>query len=68
MHSFYIRALFGLAILLLTHSSLSAQAQQQPMGGVSTGSAVTYTSKRTVGIVDANAPTVFENVTDQTAL
>ena len=38
------------------------------MGGVSTGAAVTYTSKRTVGIVDPNAPLVFEDVTDQTAL
>src|SRR5437764_1213295 len=42
--------------------------QQQPMGGVSTGAAATYTSKRTVGIVDATAPAVFEDMTAQTAL
>jgi hypothetical protein len=42
--------------------------QTQPMGGVSTGAAVTYTSRRTVGIVDPNAPVIFEDVTDQTAL
>lgn len=40
----------------------------QPMGGVSTGAAVNYTSRRTVGIVDATAPVVFEDVTMQTAL
>ncbi len=37
-------------------------------GGVSTGEAKTYTSKRTTGIVDAKAPKVFENVTSLTAL
>lgn len=42
--------------------------QQQGMGGVSTGAAATYTSKRTAGIVEASAPAVFEDVTDQTAL
>lgn len=38
------------------------------MGGVSTGEARTYTSRRTVGIVDAKAPRVFEDVTANTAL
>ena len=38
------------------------------MGGVSTGEAKTYTSRRTTGIVDKNAPKVFENVTQQTDL
>jgi hypothetical protein len=38
------------------------------MGGNATGEARTYTSKRTVGIVDAKAPTVFEDVTAKTAL
>jgi enediyne biosynthesis protein E4 len=42
--------------------------QQQGMGGVSTGAAITYTSRRTVGIVDASAPVVFEDVTAQTGL
>ncbi len=41
---------------------------QQPMGGVSTGAALTYTSKRTVGITDPKAPVVFEDVVDKTAL
>ena len=38
------------------------------MGGVSTGEAKTYTSRRTTGIVGKNAPKVFENVTQQTDL
>src|SRR6185369_15889452 len=41
---------------------------QQPMGGASTGTPATYTSRRTVGITDPNAPVVFEDVTDKTAL
>jgi enediyne biosynthesis protein E4 len=46
-----------------------AQTQkQQPMGGVSTGAALTYTSRRTAGITDPNAPVVFEDVTARTAL
>ena len=38
------------------------------MGGASTGTPVTYTSRRTAGITDPNAPVVFEDVTDKTAL
>jgi enediyne biosynthesis protein E4 len=40
----------------------------QGMGGVSTGAAITYTTRRTIGIVDPKAPLVFEDVTAQTAL
>jgi hypothetical protein len=53
---------------LLLASVLPAQTPQQPGGGVTTGPAVTYTSRRTVGITDPNAPVVFEDVTDKTAL
>ncbi len=38
------------------------------MGGVSTGEAKVYTSRRTTGIVDEKAPKVFEDVTEQTVL
>jgi hypothetical protein len=38
------------------------------MGGASTGTPATYTSRRTVGITDPNAPVVFEDVTAKTAL
>jgi hypothetical protein len=41
---------------------------QQPMGGVSTGAPTTYTSRRTAGITDPNAPVIFEDVTDKTPL
>ena len=44
------------------------QTPQQPMGGVSTGAALNYATKRTVGIVDPKAPVVFEDVTDKTAM
>ena len=43
-------------------------AQTQPMGGVSTGEAKIYTSRRTTGIVDEKAPKIFEDVTAQTDL
>lgn len=38
------------------------------MGGASTGSPVTYTSKRTVGITDPKAQILYEDVTDKTAM
>src|SRR5678810_1158954 len=41
---------------------------QQPMGGASTGAPATYTSRRTAGITDPNAPVIFEDVTDKTPL
>ncbi|CAN5721033.1 CRTAC1 family protein [soil metagenome] len=41
---------------------------QRGMGGVSTGTPLNYGSRRTVGITDPKAPTVFEDVTDKTAI
>jgi hypothetical protein len=38
------------------------------MGGASTGTPATYTSRRTSGITDPNAPVVFEDVTVKTTL
>ncbi len=38
------------------------------MGGASTGTPATYTSRRTAGITDPNAAVVFEDVTSKTAL
>jgi hypothetical protein len=40
----------------------------QSMGGVSTGAARTYTTRRTVNVTDPKAPLVFEDVTAKTAL
>ena len=56
--------LFPFALLAQT----SQQKPQEPMGGVRTGPAATYTSRRTVGIIDPNAPVIFEEVTDKTPL
>src|ERR1700752_5473308 len=59
--------------LMLTFASVAQTPpqkpeSQQPSGGASTGAPATYTSRRTVGITDPNAPVVFEDVTDKTAL
>ena len=61
------------SIGLLLALSLAAIAQSPPkkseaQGGVSTGTPVNYSSRRTVGITDPKAPVVFEDVTDKTAL
>ena len=64
-------ALPVVAGLLISTWNVSAQKQsdqKQPMGGVSTGTAVAYTSRRTVGITDPEAPAVFEDVTQKTTL
>jgi hypothetical protein len=69
----FFRALPLLAIFsaLTAPAAFMAQSQTEPkkgMGGASTADAPTYTSRRTVGITDANAPVVFEDVTARTAL
>lgn len=56
------------SFVCLSVFAVSGFSQDQGMGGVSTGEAKIYTSKRTVGIVDDKAPRVFEDVTAQTAL
>jgi hypothetical protein len=64
----------GPFVILCGLSSLTLFGQTKPktepqgMGGVSTGTAVNYTSKRTAGITDPNAPVVFEDATEKTAL
>lgn len=78
-----LRALALIIVALLLQSPLGLRAQtpaptpargatttpqQGSMGGVSTGAAINYSSRRTVNVVDAKAPVVFEDVTDQTAL
>jgi hypothetical protein len=57
-----------LPFALLAQEPPEKPKTQQPMGGVSTGAPTTYTSRRTVGITDASAPVVFEDVTDKTAM
>ena len=66
----------GVFVVLCLLSSIALFGQtppkkpepQQPMGGVSTGAALNYTSRRTAGIVDPKAPMVFEDATDKTAM
>src|ERR1700754_3534337 len=71
--------IFALALLLASPVAPVAQtppAQPAPrqdkqgggMGGVTTGEARTYTSRRTVGIFDDKAAAAFEDVTAKTAL
>ena len=60
------RLIVLISFSLVLSSVLSAQTS--PQGGVSTGPATTYTSRRTLGITDPNAPVVFEDVTDKTSL
>jgi hypothetical protein len=63
------RSAAGLLTILISAAVLLAQTSpQKPMGGVSTGTPATYASRRTAGITDPNAPVVFEDITDKTAL
>lgn len=67
------RVIALIVVALLFFSSVATQTPnkpepQQPSGGVSTGTPLNYTTKRTVGITDPKAPVVFEDVTDKTAL
>jgi hypothetical protein len=67
MHLFKSRQISLLALLALA-ATLSVAQNPAPQGGVSTGTAINYTSRRTVGIVDPKAPVIFEDVTDKTAM
>jgi len=66
----------GVFVVLCLLSSIALFGQtppkkpepQQPIGGVSTGAALNYTSRRTAGIVDPKAPMIFEDATDKTAM
>ena len=64
---FYKKSL-SLSALLILVFSISIFAQEMGTGGVSTGEAKIYTSKRTTGVVDEKAAKVFENVTANTPL
>lgn len=63
----YMRQTFIAAALCLV-SAVTLFGQEEQVGGVSTGDAKVYTSRRTTGIVDEKAPAVFENVASATAL
>jgi hypothetical protein len=58
----------SLLALVVMAASVTLAQNPAPQGGVSTGAAINYTSRRTVGIVDPKAPVIFEDVTDKTAM
>ena len=57
-----------LLLLVIFTTRFTTFSQVNPTSGVSTGEQNTYTSKRTTGVTDVNAPKVFEDVTLQTAM
>lgn len=65
----FLQALL-LSLLCLIPLPLARQEpeQKRPMGGASTGAALTYTSRRTIDITDPQARIVFEDVIERTAL
>lgn len=56
------------AILSMALAAGSAGRAAYAQGGAATGEAKNYTSVRTAGVVDPNAPVVFEDVTSKTPL
>jgi hypothetical protein len=70
-----LRSLVLLFLLLSFAGGISVLAQTPPKKsepqqgmGVSTGTPVNYSSRRTIGVTDAKATIVFEDMTDKTAL
>src|SRR6266496_4369894 len=61
-------ALMQWPLVLVAQTPPKKPEPQQPMGGVSTGTPLTSTVKRTAGIADPKAPAIFEDVTDKTSL
>ena len=62
-------ASFSVLVAQTPGASPSSPRHRPPgMGGVSTGTVRTYTSRRTIGITDPKAPVVFEDVTARTTL
>src|SRR5947207_10946395 len=74
MKSHHFSHALGIIVIpcLLSCLTLFGQMPSKPdpqgAGGVVTGTAVNYTSRRTTGITDPKAPLVFEDATDKTAL
>ncbi len=60
------KTLFFVTLILGAASSLIAQKPQ--MGGSSTGEAKTYSTRRTIGIVDEKARAIYEDATANTGL
>jgi hypothetical protein len=63
-----ISAGFLILTAVLFIAGQTPRQTQQPAAGVETGPPLNYANRRTVGITDAKAPVVFEDVTGRTAL
>lgn len=63
----FLLALFAGSIFVFAQTPPKKPEPQQGMG-VSTGTPVNYSSRRTIGVTDAKAPIVFEDIADKTAL
>ena len=57
-----------LVLFVCTLQGQTPPKTSEPQGGVSTGAARDYKTKRTVDVTDPNAPVVFTDVTDKTPL
>ncbi len=57
---------FATAAFVIAQTPKKIEPQQGM--GVSTGTPVNYSSRRTIGVTDPKAPIVFEDMTDKTAL
>src|SRR5881398_344713 len=74
MKPYHFLKVLGIIVILCLLSCLTLFGQTpskpdpQGAGGVVTGTAINYTSRRTTGITDPKAPVVFEDATDKTAL
>jgi hypothetical protein len=68
LYAITLSVLLVFPIALLAQQPTRQQPTPQGMGPVATGEAHTYSSKRTIGIIDPKAPAVFEDVTAHTAL
>ncbi|HEY3025182.1 MAG TPA: CRTAC1 family protein [Pyrinomonadaceae bacterium] len=64
---FFLLMSFAGAIFVFAQTPPKKPEPQQGMG-VSTGTPMNYSSRRTVGVTDPKAPIVFEDVTDKTAM
>ncbi|HKG22307.1 MAG TPA: CRTAC1 family protein [Blastocatellia bacterium] len=62
----------SICLLFLLPGAFIAQTpatrQQEAAGGVSTGAARVYASRRTIGITDPKAPVLFQDITARTAM
>ena len=62
----FLLASLSCAVIAIAQTPQKKPAPQE--SGVSTGTPVNYSSRRTAGVTDPKAPVIFEDVTDKTVL